>query len=133
MTERSLNIGRIEQIRDLAAVQKVEGMLVQEWELVQLCELALELLDQYGAEDTAPEVERKIEWISVKDRLPQDNRDVMFWDETGFCVGFKVRDDADSMEWRDKLAVDRDGDYQDTYTVTHWAPLPSSPPQSSGS
>lgn len=35
---------RIEQIRHLATEQKVEGMLVQEWEIVALCELALRSL-----------------------------------------------------------------------------------------
>ncbi len=32
---------RIKEIRRLAAIEKVEGMLVQEWEIVALCDLAL--------------------------------------------------------------------------------------------
>ena len=39
------NRERIEQIRDLALVQKVEGMLIQEWELVALCNASLALIE----------------------------------------------------------------------------------------
>ena len=38
---KDLKRERIEQIRRLATEQKVEGMLVQEWELVALCDLSL--------------------------------------------------------------------------------------------
>ena len=36
-----LTAERIEQIRFLATEQKVDGMLVQEWEIVALCDLAM--------------------------------------------------------------------------------------------
>lgn len=35
---------RIKEIRHLATVKKVDGMLVQEWELVALCDLALRFM-----------------------------------------------------------------------------------------
>lgn len=38
--KRILTPKRIRQIRDAATVQKVEGMLIQEWELVALCDSA---------------------------------------------------------------------------------------------
>lgn len=40
-TADDLKRERIEQLRHLATVQKVDGMLIQEWEMVALCDLAL--------------------------------------------------------------------------------------------
>lgn len=71
-------------------------------------------------------------WISVKDRLPPADQDVLFWEPRGVGYGFKARDDSDSLQWFDKTATDRDGDYQDTYEVTHWMPLPAAPAISDG-
>jgi hypothetical protein len=67
-------------------------------------------------------------WIAVSERLPKADEDVLFVDEHGVAsVGCKVLDDADSKQWIDKTTADRDGDYLDTYTVTHWMPLPAAP------
>lgn len=46
-TADDLTKERIEEIRRLATVEKVDGMLVQEWEVVALCDLSLRQLDRH--------------------------------------------------------------------------------------
>lgn len=66
-------------------------------------------------------------WISCDERMPAAMKDVLFWDGTSVGLGYKFADDPDDRLWYDKLATDRDGDYYDVYTVTHWMPLPEKP------
>lgn len=59
-------------------------------------------------------------WISVKDRLPELERDVLAW-KGGLKRGRAL-----------VLAVDSDNEFYDEYgnwypTVSHWQPLPEPP------
>jgi len=55
-------------------------------------------------------------WVSVKDRLPEDGRSVLLAFPSGFmCVGRKMR----HGEWHNGQGEVRD--------VTHWMPLPEPP------
>lgn len=67
------------------------------------------------------------EWNSVKDRLPDDEQDVMFWrNPGGFSVGFYL---SELEQWQDKLDVDNDAvpEMVAAHLVTHWQPLPLPP------
>lgn len=65
-----------------------------------------------------------IKWTSVRDSVPKAEERVLFWAEyerggsAGY--GYKAEDDEDSALWRDESCVDRDGDPDYVYTVTHW-------------
>ena len=65
------------------------------------------------------------EWISVKDRLPEFKKRVLFVSRGIVSVGFKVGDE--SNEWRDELFVDNCGDARSDWYTTHWMPLPAAP------
>lgn len=59
-------------------------------------------------------------WISTKDKLPEDGKEVLFYGDSSVMVGWY---DADKGYW-----VLSDADmiaYQDD--VTHWMPLPRLP------
>ena len=66
-------------------------------------------------------------WISVDERLPNVGETVVILDRGVIGIGRKANDDDDSLMWLDIESVDRDGDYNDTYDVTHWMPLPAPP------
>ena len=58
------------------------------------------------------------DWISVKDRLPEDGQDVLVWDDGGFAY----IDERLCGTWK----------YGGNYGVTHWMPLPEPPKEVSG-
>lgn len=66
-------------------------------------------------------------WISVSEQLPNVGETVVVLDRGVVGIGRKANDDDDSLMWLDIESVDRDGDYNDTYGVTHWMPLPAPP------
>jgi len=58
-------------------------------------------------------------WVSVRERVPDNNRDVWLWDGTIVQLGYFY----DKMGWFDHV-----GDL--TYAVTHWHEhIVPSPPQ----
>jgi len=68
-----------------------------------------------------------MEWISVKDRLPTGDEDVMFWRAPG---GFSVGSYFTELEqWQDALDVDNDAvaEMVPAHLVTHWMPQPPPP------
>ncbi|PWM23660.1 MAG: hypothetical protein DBX40_07575 [Clostridiales bacterium] len=72
--------------------------------------------------DAVPAAETCGGWISVKDRLPEIDEDVLMFFGTGImAVGFRLDDAA----W----CAYSDGEYySDCYThPTHWMPLPEPP------
>ena len=54
-------------------------------------------------------------WISVKDRLPEEGKEVLVWNDESFCYVDEIK----NGKWRIP------GDYSGN---THWMPLPE-PPQ----
>jgi len=68
-------------------------------------------------------------WISVEDRLPDTDINVIFICKrhNEICVG--ERDKYLENMWLDYLQIDSDGDPMDEYEVTHWMPLPEPPTQ----
>lgn len=65
-------------------------------------------------------------WISVEDRLPECNQDVLMYFDTGnMAVGFWHDGDEDITFWR---AYTDDGWFADCDTEPlYWMPLPSPP------
>jgi len=55
------------------------------------------------------------EWISVKDRLPDDFIHVLTW---SFLEGFEVGSHSD-ISWQDRDGCE--------YEPSHWMPLPKEP------
>jgi len=74
-------------------------------------------------------------WISVKDRLPEERETVILGgrDSNGLkqtTAGYRFTRSSyyHSTEWRDEIVRDSDGDPLDPdFTVTHWMPLPEAP------
>lgn len=72
-----------------------------------------------------------IDWISVKDRLPSAEEEVLFIAPFNgaplICFGYKNADDPEDQRWTDLTVTDSDGDGLSVYGVTHWIPLPEMP------
>ena len=65
-------------------------------------------------------------WISVKDRLPEKEKDVlMIFEHGNMAVGFWINIDEDIMFWCAYMD-DEFYTYCD-YEPTHWQPLPEAP------
>lgn len=68
------------------------------------------------------------EWISVEDRLPDAEQDVLCFCTRHSSVGMTVAGlfarslDDDQLEW-----MSFETEYETKYTVTHWMPLPAPP------
>lgn len=61
-----------------------------------------------------------MKWISVKDRLPSDDSDVVVWVEDG-DIGYP------SLAWMHEYGMFVNDDMMDWgLPVTHWIPLPPS-------
>jgi hypothetical protein len=75
-----------------------------------------------------------MEWISVKDRFPEDDGDVLvcqhkFGDRYPLInVGYRENDQWDIADTMDGIIHDIDNN-QDNWIVTHWMPLPEPPKQ----
>ena len=66
-----------------------------------------------------------MEWISVAERLPDNDQPVLVWNSGGYCqkpwAWWQICDYEDG-KWREQ-------DERDEYPgVTHWMPLPPEPP-----
>ena len=70
------------------------------------------------------------DWISVKDKLPEFNKEVLVMKTNGFGLGefisktefgesFRKARDCGGLEWFT--------DYTDMKFITHWIPLPEKP------
>jgi len=64
-----------------------------------------------------------LEWISVKDRLPEEGKQVMTYDKNfGYRVDYMIK--TKNMEelyvWCNRLITEWE-------SVTHWQPLPKAP------
>ena len=72
-----------------------------------------------------------MEWISVKDRLPDKDMDVVYLGEV-WRYGVKTYDSSGVCHFYKETAggwfdtTPQDGDHQST-EVTHWMPLPPPP------
>ena len=65
-------------------------------------------------------------WISVKDRLPEDDEVVLIACKIGkIFVGYHKHLFQGCEVWR--ILTARDSTKKITYTVTHWMPLPQPP------
>lgn len=72
------------------------------------------------------------DWISVKDRLPEENAEILYvvWNRREMPYAIRGMRCCDGTDW---WWCNEDGDYDDTgndpgvSTVTHWMPLPEPP------
>lgn len=76
-----------------------------------------------------------MEWISVKDRLPENDEDVLVyhWDDRHICVGcfdesrvsFYI--ESDGTKFYTDCGWETDIPWAQKGQVTHWMPLPEAP------
>lgn len=67
-----------------------------------------------------------MEWISVKDKLPEKEKNVLYCDiETEIYLGMLI----DGM---DKEIYWSHYDYLEDHDITHWMPLPNPPEKQNG-
>lgn len=58
-------------------------------------------------------------WISVKNGLPEDHKDLLIWDGYIRRRGFFEHN---------KFFINESGEFKDiSYPITHWMPLPNPP------
>ena len=63
------------------------------------------------------------EWISVKDRLPEDAYEMIIADEAGITIGRYYKE---QNQWY----ITYHGSHSRENTVTHWMPFPEGPDDS---
>lgn len=64
-------------------------------------------------------------WISVKDRMPEKDKDVLVWLYGDYCIG-RYDQDPDNLQMRWKFEAFNL--YEDDMSyITHWMPLPEPP------
>ena len=79
--------------------------------------------------DAAPTIDPEIlrpEWVDVKDRLPEENKDVLVFTELGkMAIGFYG---GNNIYWYLYVGDNSEGGYE-LYgeKITHWAQLPKPP------
>jgi hypothetical protein len=76
-----------------------------------------------------PEPLSKSEWISVCDRLPETEANVLAVTED-YPVRMVVPAKYDGIDWCDIENTDRDGMTETLYQVTHWQLMPEPPKES---
>lgn len=67
-----------------------------------------------------------MEWISVKDRLPETGDTVLAWRESTFTPGVYYASTGTFGFYHEGIWGDKD---EDNWNVTHWMPLPEPPEQ----
>lgn len=68
------------------------------------------------------------EWISVKERLPEDRHSVLVYCPYNKCIYTAYYDDFND-EW---YHFGRGGRIEVYYTMSHWMPLPEPPKEGGG-
>lgn len=76
---------------------------------------ALELLEEQDQPTVAKDIKVPIKWISVKDRLPENEESVLVWEKQGFVY-------VDTRKGDTWVIGTPNG-----AIITHWMPLPESP------
>ena len=86
-------------------------------------ETVLNVMEEYASQFKQPS-----EWISVEDRLPNHDADILFYDfgynERKIHQGIFVTKD---LFHRANMFISSEGGYFDLSHVTHWQPLPTQP------
>ena len=84
---------------------------------------AVKAMEQYASQFKQPS-----EWISVEDRLPNHDADILFYDfgynERKIHQAIFVTKD---LFHRANMFISSEGGYFDLSHVTHWQPLPTPP------
>lgn len=67
----------------------------------------------------------RVQWISVKEKLPEYDEDVLLvcWDGRDMVIGFRCSSDSEDEHYKPSNYGNSLGG------VTHWMKLPSLPPQ----
>ena len=65
-------------------------------------------------------IKKKMEWISVKDRLPENENEVLIWDGNYIEMGFMEYEDKTPVSWRNIEMIENNH-------ISHWMPLPIPP------
>lgn len=63
---------------------------------------------------------KMMKWISIKNKLPKDFRDVLITDGKQVGVGYRYLRPPET-KWTDYIGL------TDEENITHWMPLPKSP------
>lgn len=100
----------VENVQSLSEFNTFKGFLMGE---------AVEKLARYEDLGEPEELQRKPEWISVEDRLPEV-------DETGYTYVLVCMDD-EFITTADFTTDESFGLWEDSGEVTHWMPLPEPP------
>ena len=69
-----------------------------------------------------------MEWISVKDRLPEKNGDYLVYLGHNKCMTVAQFNTAET-KYRDKWFISDEDLYHCTCDITYWMPLPETPNQ----
>lgn len=76
--------------------------------------------DSFGVPDSYPA------WISVKNQLPEELKNVIVFTEGYVDVGYLTEDGFGKRQWKTD-SLDEWGDREVLKDVTHWMPLPNEP------
>ena len=69
-----------------------------------------------------------MEWISVKDRLPENNEYVLAWDSNDiFILKFEIEQDKRKKQINRIFNFSSSSGEEYFDAVTHWMPLPEKP------
>lgn len=76
--------------------------------------------DHFKSADVAP----RAEWISVEERLPEEGKNVLCFENGKFYIAFFEK--YEEGAWWDWVAYDRDDTWNEV-CPSHWMPLPEPP------